>query len=116
MAVAHAKRAAGSFFAPFVKWITFAGRRTGQDAVHRTAQADFNVRGWQGRLRYTALAALFFWGRRCPALRARERQSGRAYNCRKIRGNSGSDCLNDGPSKPPARLRKTKMKNFISRR
>jgi hypothetical protein len=45
-----------------VKWITFAGRITGQDEVHRTARADFNVRGWQGRLRHTALAALFFWG------------------------------------------------------
>jgi hypothetical protein len=66
---------------------------TGQDAVHRTARADFNVRGWQGRLRYTALAALFFWGRRRPALRPREIQSsradlqpGQAYNCRKIQG------------------------------
>jgi hypothetical protein len=26
----------------------------------RAAQADFNVRGWQGRWRYTALTALFF--------------------------------------------------------
>jgi hypothetical protein len=52
---------ARELFAPFVKWITFAGKNTGQDEVHRTARADFNVRGWQGRLRHTALAALFFW-------------------------------------------------------
>jgi hypothetical protein len=43
-----------------VKWITFARDITVQAAVHRAAQADFNVRGWQGRWRYTALAALFF--------------------------------------------------------
>jgi hypothetical protein len=28
--------------------------------VHRMAQANFNIRGWQGRWRYTASTALFF--------------------------------------------------------
>ncbi len=37
-----------------------AGLEPGHDSVYRAAQADFNVRGWQGRLRYTALTALFF--------------------------------------------------------
>ncbi len=37
-----------------------AGLEPGHDGVYRAAQADFNVRGWQGRLRYTALTALFF--------------------------------------------------------
>src|ERR1700726_2121426 len=32
----------------------------GNDGIYRGAKADFNVRGWQGRLRYTALTALFF--------------------------------------------------------
>ncbi len=58
--VACPKRTARSFFAPFVKWITVPGKITGQGEVHRTARADFNVRGWQGRLRHTAPAALFF--------------------------------------------------------
>jgi hypothetical protein len=43
-----------------VNWITSAHAGLGQCVVHRTAQADFNVRGWQGRLRYTAPTALFF--------------------------------------------------------
>jgi hypothetical protein len=43
-----------------VNWITLARDQLEQDAVHRAAQADFNVRGWQGRWRYTAPAALFF--------------------------------------------------------
>jgi len=38
------------------------GLEPGHDGLYRAAQADFNVRGWQGRLRYTALTALFFSG------------------------------------------------------
>jgi hypothetical protein len=30
------------------------------------AQANFNIRGWQGRWRYTAPTALFFYGRIHP--------------------------------------------------
>jgi hypothetical protein len=45
-----------------VNWITFVGKEPSQDASYRAAQADFNVRGWQGRWRYTASAALFFSG------------------------------------------------------
>jgi hypothetical protein len=40
------------------------GLEPGHDGIYRAAQADFNVRGWQGRLRYTALTALFFSGGR----------------------------------------------------
>jgi hypothetical protein len=47
-------------FLPIVKWITFARRFPGQDAVHRMAQANFDIRGWQGRWWYIALTALFF--------------------------------------------------------
>jgi hypothetical protein len=43
-----------------VNWLTFARAKSGQDAVHRKAQADFNFRGWQGRWRHTAPTALFF--------------------------------------------------------
>src|SRR3982074_2452626 len=50
---------AATFFAPLVNWITFARKEPSQDALHRAARADFNVRGWQGRWRYTASAALF---------------------------------------------------------
>jgi hypothetical protein len=45
---------------PIVKWITSAGEIPGQSSVHRMARADFNIRGWQGRWRYTASTALFF--------------------------------------------------------
>src|SRR3982074_2356353 len=38
------------------------GLEPSHDGLYRAAQADFNVRGWQGRLRYTALTALFFSG------------------------------------------------------
>jgi hypothetical protein len=42
------------------------GLEPGHDGIYRAAQADFNVRGWQGRLRYTALTALFFsWRQNC---------------------------------------------------
>jgi len=53
-------RFATAFFAPTVKWITFARPFPGQKGVHRMAQADFDVRGWQGRRRHTAPTALFF--------------------------------------------------------
>jgi hypothetical protein len=44
-----------------------AGLEPGHDGIYRAAQADFNVRGWQGRLRYTALTALFFsWLQNLP--------------------------------------------------
>jgi hypothetical protein len=43
-----------------VNWITYARDYPGQYAVHRMAQANFNIRGWQGRWRYTASTALFF--------------------------------------------------------
>jgi hypothetical protein len=56
----RAPGAGRNFFAASVNWLTFARGFPGQDAVHRAAQADFNVRGWQGRWRYTASAALFF--------------------------------------------------------
>jgi hypothetical protein len=46
-----------------VKWITFARGFPEQDADHRMAQANFDIRGWQGRWWYTALTALFFCGR-----------------------------------------------------
>jgi hypothetical protein len=38
-----------SFFAQIVKWITFTRTNPGHPSLHRAAQADFNVRGWQGR-------------------------------------------------------------------
>jgi hypothetical protein len=38
-----------AIFWPIVKWITLARRFPGQAEVHRMAQANFNVRGWQGR-------------------------------------------------------------------
>jgi hypothetical protein len=47
-----------------------AGLKPGHDGIYRAAQADFNVRGWQGRLRYTALTALFFSWRQKRLLRA----------------------------------------------
>jgi hypothetical protein len=53
-------RAARNFFSPSVKWITSASSFPGHEWAYRAAQADFNVRGWQGRWRYTALTALFF--------------------------------------------------------
>jgi hypothetical protein len=37
------------FFVPTVKWITFVRAIPGQAVVHRMAQANFNIRGWQGR-------------------------------------------------------------------
>jgi len=37
------------FFVTIVKWITFVRAIPGQAVVHRMAQANFNVRGWQGR-------------------------------------------------------------------
>jgi hypothetical protein len=43
-----------------VKWITLAPEIPGHPLIYRAARADFNVRGWQGRLRYTAPTALFF--------------------------------------------------------
>jgi len=49
-----------------------AGLEPGHDDIYRAAQADFNVRGWQGRLRYTALTALFFSWRQNCLLRAGE--------------------------------------------
>jgi hypothetical protein len=49
-----------NFFLPSVKWITSASRFPGHEWAYRAAQADFNVRGWQGRWRYTAPTALFF--------------------------------------------------------
>jgi hypothetical protein len=45
-----------------VKWITLAPEIPGHPLIYRAARADFNVRGWQGRLRYTAPTALFFYG------------------------------------------------------
>jgi hypothetical protein len=54
------KRAGGNFFASIVNWITFVRVFPGQSTVHRMAEADFNIRGWQGRWRYTASTALFF--------------------------------------------------------
>ena len=48
------------FFSPIVNWITYARNIPGHHAVHRMAQANFNIRGWQGRWRYTASTALFF--------------------------------------------------------
>jgi hypothetical protein len=56
------------FFMQIVKWITLARQIPGHSLVYRAARADFNVRGWQGRLRYTAPTALFFYGG-CPARR-----------------------------------------------
>jgi hypothetical protein len=53
-------RAGRDFFVPIVNWITFARAEIGHCVVHRMAQANFNVRGWQGRWRYTAPTALFF--------------------------------------------------------
>ena len=47
-------------FSSNVKWITHPRKIPGHCSVYRAAQADFNVRGWQGRLRYTAPTALFF--------------------------------------------------------
>lgn len=49
-----------TFLVVSVNWLTSARDFQGQYAVHRAAQADFNVRGWQGRWRYTAPTALFF--------------------------------------------------------
>jgi hypothetical protein len=51
-----------TIFWPIVKWITLARRIPGHSEVHRMARADFNIRGWQGRWRHTALTALFFVG------------------------------------------------------
>jgi hypothetical protein len=49
-------------FLPIVKWITFVCGFPGQAVVHRAAQADFNVRGWQGRLAlYCADGLVFLW-------------------------------------------------------
>jgi hypothetical protein len=42
-----------------VNWITYARDIPGHHAIHRMAQANFNIRGWQGRWRYTASTALF---------------------------------------------------------
>jgi hypothetical protein len=55
-----------NFFGPFVNWITFAGKEPSQSEAYRAARADFNVRGWQGRWRYTASTALFFAVRPVP--------------------------------------------------
>jgi hypothetical protein len=54
-------RAGRNFFLPSVNWITSARSFPGQCVAYRAAQADFNVRGWQGRWRYTAPTALFLW-------------------------------------------------------
>jgi hypothetical protein len=74
-----------NFFAPLVNWITFARKEPGQDAAYRAAQADFNVRGWQGRWRYTASAALFFLrvalSRNFPLCRGSERNPRRRAIC-----------------------------------
>jgi hypothetical protein len=56
------RRAPRNFFMPSVKWITSASSFPGHVWAYRAAQADFNVRGWQGRWRYTAPTALFFYG------------------------------------------------------
>jgi hypothetical protein len=56
--------ASPNFFTPSVKWITSASSFPGHVWAYRAAQADFNVRGWQGRWRYTAPTALFFYGLR----------------------------------------------------
>jgi hypothetical protein len=53
-------RAGRNFFATSVNWLTSARGFPGHCVVHRAAQADFNVRGWQGRWRHTAPTALFF--------------------------------------------------------
>jgi hypothetical protein len=56
------KSASRNFFVPIVKWITFIREIPGQCVVHRAAQADFNVRGWQGRLAlYCADGLVFLW-------------------------------------------------------
>jgi hypothetical protein len=52
---------AATFFEPIVKWFTLARTKLSQCIVHRMAQANFNIRGWQGRWRYTAPTALFFF-------------------------------------------------------
>jgi hypothetical protein len=39
-----------------------AGLEPGHDGIYRAAQADFNVRGWQGRWRYTAPDGLVLFG------------------------------------------------------
>jgi hypothetical protein len=54
------KTASRNFFASIVNWITFARAFPGHLASRRMAQANFNVRGWQGRWRHTAPTALFF--------------------------------------------------------
>jgi hypothetical protein len=38
-----------NFFTPIVKWITYAHAIPGHSTFHRMAQANFNIRGWQGR-------------------------------------------------------------------
>jgi hypothetical protein len=53
-------------FLSTVKWITYGREIPGHYALYRAAQADFNVRGWQGCWRYTAPTALFFSGRPDP--------------------------------------------------
>jgi hypothetical protein len=66
------------FFVPIVKWITSAREMAVHSAVHRMAQANFNIRGWQGRWRYTASTALFFVPSEAPAttlVRSRLRSS-----------------------------------------
>jgi len=49
--VAHrrGRRRGRHFFVPIVKWITIARAIPRQGVVHRMAQANFNIRGWQGR-------------------------------------------------------------------
>jgi hypothetical protein len=38
-----------NFFAPIVNWITYARAIPAHCVFHRMAQANFNIRGWQGR-------------------------------------------------------------------
>jgi hypothetical protein len=53
---------------PNVNWITYGCENPGHSSAYRAAQADFNVRGWQGRWRYTAPDGLvLFGGSSCPA-------------------------------------------------
>jgi hypothetical protein len=53
---------AAQLFLPTVNWITFARENPAHGCLYRAAQADFNVRGWQGRWRYTAPDGLVLFG------------------------------------------------------
>ena len=66
VAAACQKKGGPQLFLPTVKWITYDREIPGHYALYRAAQADFNVRGWQGCWRYIAPTALFFSGRPDP--------------------------------------------------